>query len=121
MLTLCREQRLKAAAPAPAPAAAAAAVAPPTGDDGHNHYPLASFELQSDIGLTPNNDGRVIRLQVPQLTAVGGVGRGAGGGLSRAEQQPTAAAVQPASAVAGSAPDVGGRRQCHMSAFNGIQ
>ncbi|PSC74980.1 ribosome-recycling chloroplastic [Micractinium conductrix] len=25
--------------------------------------------MQSDIGLTPNNDGRVIRLQVPQLTA----------------------------------------------------
>ena len=24
----------------------------------------------SDIGLTPNNDGKVIRLQVPQLTAV---------------------------------------------------
>lgn len=27
--------------------------------------------MQSDLGLTPNNDGRVIRLQVPQLTAVG--------------------------------------------------
>lgn len=26
--------------------------------------------MQSDLGLTPNNDGRVIRLQVPQLTAV---------------------------------------------------
>lgn len=25
--------------------------------------------MQSDLGLTPNNDGRVIRLQVPQLTA----------------------------------------------------
>ena len=25
---------------------------------------------QSDIGLTPNNDGKVIRLQIPQLTAV---------------------------------------------------
>lgn len=25
---------------------------------------------QSDLGLTPNNDGKVIRLQVPQLTAV---------------------------------------------------
>jgi len=24
---------------------------------------------QSDVGLTPNNDGKVIRLQVPQLTA----------------------------------------------------
>jgi ribosome recycling factor len=26
--------------------------------------------MQSDLGLTPNNDGKVIRLQVPQLTAV---------------------------------------------------
>ena len=26
--------------------------------------------MASDLGLTPNNDGRVIRLQVPQLTAV---------------------------------------------------
>lgn len=25
--------------------------------------------MQSDLGLTPNNDGKVIRLQVPQLTA----------------------------------------------------
>ena len=25
---------------------------------------------QSDIGLTPNNDGKIIRLQIPQLTAV---------------------------------------------------
>lgn len=28
--------------------------------------------MASDLGLTPNNDGRVIRLQVPQLTAVSG-------------------------------------------------
>lgn len=26
--------------------------------------------MQSDLGLTPSNDGKVIRLQVPQLTAV---------------------------------------------------
>ena len=26
--------------------------------------------MKSDLGLTPSNDGRVIRLQVPQLTAV---------------------------------------------------
>ena len=26
--------------------------------------------LQSDVGLTPNNDGKLIRLQVPPLTAV---------------------------------------------------
>ena len=26
--------------------------------------------MQSDLGLTPNNDGKVIRLAVPQLTAV---------------------------------------------------
>lgn len=25
---------------------------------------------QSDVGLTPNNDGKLIRLQVPPLTAV---------------------------------------------------
>lgn len=30
--------------------------------------------MASDLGLTPNNDGRVIRLQVPQLTAVGAAG-----------------------------------------------
>lgn len=26
--------------------------------------------LQSDLGLTPNNDGNVIRLNIPQLTQV---------------------------------------------------
>lgn len=28
---------------------------------------------QSDLGLTPNNDGKVIRLVIPQLTAVSNV------------------------------------------------
>ena len=32
--------------------------------------------MASDLGLTPNNDGRVIRLQVPQLTAVRRSGSG---------------------------------------------
>lgn len=42
--------------------------------------------MQSDLGLTPNNDGRVIRLQVPQLTAVSG---------GRARPGPWPAAVAP--------------------------
>ena len=44
--------------------------------------------MQSDLGLTPNNDGKVIRLQVPQLTAVrprtGGAARGQAGALGTA-------------------------------------
>ena len=35
--------------------------------------------MASDLGLTPNNDGRLIRLQIPQLTAVGGAGWGGAG------------------------------------------
>lgn len=38
--------------------------------------------MQSDLGLTPSNDGKVIRLLVPQLTAVR-AGRRGGWGQAR--------------------------------------
>lgn len=38
--------------------------------------------MASDLGLTPGNDGRLIRLQIPQLTSVSPTAVPASGGLS---------------------------------------
>lgn len=39
--------------------------------------------MTSDIGITPSNDGKLIRLQIPQLTAVSERVRGLAWGVGR--------------------------------------